>query len=137
MSPDLKLFLQSLYNASVRTGHEPNVETIYGRYNISLFERAEIADREQTDQAVKGLVQIGATCYLQKGPYNPTEFDYRLNHDFYVRHWPPNPPEVGLEEPGDLLDCVYWFQREGAIVIARNLSLIPLSVRSSLPSFGR
>ncbi|HXB70744.1 MAG TPA: T3SS effector HopA1 family protein [Candidatus Acidoferrales bacterium] len=116
MSPDLKLFLQSLYNTSVRTGHEPEVDNIYGRYNISLFELAEIADNQQLDEAkrmLKGLVQIGATSYLQNKWHDPEEFDFRANHDYYVRHWPPNPPE-GLEDPGDLLNCVYWFQREGA-----------------------
>jgi hypothetical protein len=116
MSPDLKVFLESLYKASVRTGQDPNVETIYGRYNISLLVLAEIPDQEELDEArrmLRGLVQIGATTYLQNEQHDPTEFDFRINHDFYVRHWPPTPPE-GLEEPKDLIDCVYWFQREGA-----------------------
>ena len=116
MSPDLKLLLQFLYNACVRTGHKPEVETIYDIYNASLFQLAEIADQEKMGEVkrmLRGLVQIGATCYLQKGDQNPTEFDFRANYDYYLRHWPPTPPE-GLEKPDHLLDCVYWFEREGA-----------------------
>jgi hypothetical protein len=115
MSPDLKLFLEFLYNASVRTGQEPNVDTIYGRYNISLLQSAEIPDHERLEEAkrmLRGLVQIGATTYLQN-VQEPVEFDYRITHDYYVLHWPPNPPE-GLKTPEGLLNGVYWYRREGA-----------------------
>ncbi len=114
MSPDLKIFLQSLFNSNVRTGQKPDVIKIYDLYNISEMVLAEIADHEKVDEAtrtLKGLVQIGATCYLQKNEGNPTEFDVGANYDFYGRHWPPT-WHSGLESVDDLLDCVYWFQRE-------------------------
>ena len=116
MSPDLKLFLESLYNTSVRTGHEPSIDTVYGRYNVSIISSAEIEDskrREEAGRMLRGLLEIGATTYLQNDWHEPTEFDVQANHDYYVLDRNPDDPDV-LEMPEGLLDCVYWFQREGA-----------------------
>jgi hypothetical protein len=117
MSPDLRVFLQRLYNTSVTTGQIPDVRTIYGNYNTSLFVSGEIADSQQLEEAkriLKGLFEIKATCYLQKSANEaPKEFDVEYHHFIYVEQ--VYYPAEYLEEPLALLDCTYWFQREGAI----------------------
>jgi hypothetical protein len=124
MSPDLKLFLQHLYKASVQTGHEPKIATIYGNYNTSLFVSAEIADNQQLGEAkrmLEGLMEINATCGLQKeADEPPVKLNVAEHYEFYVKHGFPFSAE-GIEEPIDLLVCTYWFEREGAITALKRV----------------
>lgn len=110
--PALFEFLMKLH----RMGGAQKVGSIYGEYNLSLLRPSEVDDDFWYDELIavlKGLHEIGGQPQLQPdGRKPPREFNLDANVAFYSK---TTTSEEGVEEPDDLLDCVYWFGEDGAV----------------------
>jgi hypothetical protein len=97
-------------------GGKPDVVGIYRVYNHSVMQTLEVDDffgESQLITFLSGLAEMRPDCiYLENRQHPPEVFNLDVHYAHYVKN---SLPADGLEEMADLLTCVYWFQKEGAV----------------------
>ncbi len=97
-------------------GGNPTVRSIYDVYNHSVIQTLDVDGFYWEGQLItllRGLAEIRPDrVFLETGKHDAEIFDLDAHCAYYVQD---SGTGQGLEEFTDLLDCVYWFEKEGAL----------------------